>query len=95
MCGMMLADYGATVIRVDAPSAFGIQLDLNNDRGKKSIVLNLKDPTHKRVLKQIAAKADAFIESFRPGVLEKLGLGPAEMHAVNKRLVYARLSGYG
>ncbi|QGN49037.1 CaiB/BaiF CoA transferase family protein [Micromonospora sp. WMMD558] len=97
---MMLADLGADVVRVDRvtdvdPSAFGSpHPDLLN-RGRRSIAVDLKSPDGRDVVLALAAGADALIEGFRPGVTERLGLGPADCHAVNPRLVYGRMTGWG
>ncbi len=101
--GMMLADMGARVIRVDripssAPSSALESLMRNDgvvDRGRRSIAVNLKDPRGIETVLQLVAKADILIEGFRPGVTEKLGLGPAVCRARNERLVYGRMTGWG
>lgn len=94
---MMLADLGAevTVVHREPPAtAEGPERSLL-DRGKKSIVLDLKSESGVTVVRQIAAKADGLIEGFRPGVMERLGLGPDELLEENPRLVYGRLTGWG
>ena len=73
-CGMILADYGASVIRVDKIGA-GLNYDVCA-RGKRSISLNLKNPEGAKILKKLCSKSDVIIEPFRSGVMEKLGLGP-------------------
>ena len=92
-CGMLLADYGASVIRIDRPD------DRQNidrlARGKRSISIDLKIPTGIDVFRRLSSTADVLIEPFRPGVMEKLGLGPSVLLNENKRLIYTRLSGYG
>ena len=99
-CGMVLADLGATVIRIDrADSVVGghtvsTQNDLLN-RGKRSIGMNLKSPDAVDITLQLVAEADALIEGFRPGVAERLGLGPGQCLARNKALVYGRMTGWG
>jgi len=93
VCGMVLADYGAKVIRVDKVGG-GLNYDVTA-RGKRSIALNLKKPEGVGVLKKLCASADVLIEPFRPGVMERLGLGPEVVTADNPRLVYARLTGFG
>ena len=65
------------------------------DRGKRSITLNLKDSNDVEIFKQLVDSADALIEGFRPGVMERLGLGPSVFMATNKRLVYGRMTGWG
>ncbi|MEV0627830.1 CaiB/BaiF CoA transferase family protein [Nonomuraea wenchangensis] len=97
--GMMLADLGADVVRVDRPGggAFfpGLEhLDLLN-RGKRSVVLDLKRPEAVAAVLSMAAAADVLIEGYRPGVAERLGLGPEACHARNPRLVYGRMTGWG
>lgn len=96
---MMLAELGAEVIRIDRPeSEAGRRLPLHEDllnRGKKSVVLDLKRAEGVAALQRIVAGADAFIEGFRPGVVERLGLGPEQLLAINPRLVYARMTGWG
>lgn len=95
--GMMFADLGAEVIVVhrDAPPVAGAPAGSIIDRGKKSIVLDLKDGADIAVVKKLVASADGLIEGFRPGVMERLGLGPEEMHDENPKLVYGRLTGWG
>lgn len=95
--GMLLADLGAEVIVVHRPepAAPGAPQQSLLDRGKKSIVLDLKDEQHIEVLKKLLTTADALIEGFRPGVMERLGLGPAAVHERHPALVYGRLTGWG
>lgn len=95
--GMMLADLGAEVIVVHRkePSTPVAPERSILDRGKKSIILNLKDEADISVVKQLIAMADGLIEGFRPGVMERLSLGPDEVRAANLRLVYGRLTGWG
>ena len=91
--GMLLSDYGAEVIRIDQPKPL---LSTNvMARGKKSISINLKKPGGVEIVKKLINNADILIEPFRPGVMEKLGLGPEVLLKDNKKLIYARLSGYG
>ena len=95
---MTLADLGAEVItihRKDAPEARAAQSANPLDRGKRSITLDLKDPADLAVAKKLIASADGLIEGMRPGVMERLGLGPEEMRAANPRLVYGRMTGWG
>ncbi|WP_092380382.1 CaiB/BaiF CoA transferase family protein [Micromonospora phaseoli] len=97
---MMLADLGADVIRVDRVTdvnnaAFGTpHPDLLN-RGRRSIGVDLKSPGGREVVLSLVEGADALIEGFRPGVTERLGLGPADCHEVNRRLIYGRMTGWG
>ncbi|MFB6393128.1 CaiB/BaiF CoA transferase family protein [Polymorphospora lycopeni] len=96
--GMLLADLGATVVRVDRPGEPGLIADPRHDvlnRGKLSIAVDLKDPRGAAVVLALAAAADVLVEGFRPGVAERLGIGPADCHAVNSRLVYGRMTGWG
>lgn len=92
--GMMLADMGAEIIRVDRAGAGSAPEDFLA-RGRKSIVLDLKKPEAKDVALRLLASADALIEGYRPGVMERLGLGPEDVHAVNPKLVYGRMTGWG
>lgn len=100
MCGMMLADMGAEVIRVDrmTKSGLGISMDpkfsvLN--RGRRSIAVDLKQAEGVELVLRLIDQADALIEGFRPGVTERLGLGPEVCHARNPKLVYGRVTGWG
>jgi alpha-methylacyl-CoA racemase len=97
--GMLLADLGADVIRIDRlPGAAGLGDALAASplgRGRRSIALNLRKPAGAAVALKIAATCDALIEGFRPGVAERLGLGPDEVLAVNPKLVYGRMTGWG
>jgi len=95
--GMMLADHGAEVLRVDRVAAVtgGAPGATVLDRGKRTIGLDLKSPRGAETFRRLAAKADVVIEVFRPGVAERLGIGPQDLHAVNPRLVYGRMTGWG
>ena len=93
-CGMLLADMGAEVLRIDR-SVKGGSKHIIEGRGKKSVVLNLKDPNHLEVCLELVAKADILQEGMRPGKMESLGLGPKECFEVNKKLVYGRMTGWG
>lgn len=90
--GMLLADLGADVVRIDRP---GAPCETQLARGKRSIALALKDPDDHAVALALIARANALIEGFRPGVMERLGLGPATALATNPRLVYGRMTGWG
>ncbi len=99
-CGMMLADHGAEVIRIDRASGGrgGSQPISNKDilaRGRKSIALNLKDEQGIALARKLCASADGLIEGFRPGVMERLGLGPDVLLADNPKLIYGRMTGWG
>ena len=91
-CGLILADFGADVVRVDRPGAGSMD---HLARGKRSVAVNLKDPQGVQAVLRLLERADVLIEPFRPGVMERLGLGPEVVCARNPRLVYARLTGYG
>lgn len=99
-CGMMLADMGADVLLVDrerdARLGFGRErwYDVMM-RGRRSVTLDLKSPRGAEAALQLATKADALIEGFRPGVLERLGLGPDALLAANPKLVIGRMTGWG
>src|SRR5207248_5429740 len=104
---MILADQGAEVIKVEAPGGgdstraganrrggFTASF-LNNNRNKRSIVLNLKDPAGLRALLRLAATADAFVQNYRPGVADRLGVGEAAIREVAPKIVYVSASGFG
>jgi alpha-methylacyl-CoA racemase len=93
---MLLADLGADVLRVDRPPSDDV--DRLPDvllRGRRSVALDLKQPAAVEVVLRLVERADALVEGFRPGVTERLGLGPEECLRRNGRLVYARLTGWG
>ncbi len=94
-CAMLLADMGAEVIRLDRPD--GPPMDRRDAvlRGRQSVTLDLKQPAAVEAALKLVAGADALIEGFRPGVMERLGLGPAECLARNPRLAYGRMTGWG
>ncbi|OUS20265.1 CoA transferase [Rhodobacterales bacterium 59_46_T64] len=95
---MHLADLGADVIVVHRKGGPGLPILPDApiiDRGKRSIELDLKDPDDVATLKKLIATADGLVEGFRPGVMEKLGLGPEACHAFNPKLVYGRMTGWG
>ena len=99
-CGMMLADMGADVLLIDRPEDPGLGLgrDRWTDvmlRGRRSATLDLKSKTGAEAACALAAKADAIIEGFRPGVMERLGLGPEVLLRRNPKLVYGRMNGWG
>lgn len=94
---MMLADLGADVVRVARPGSTDLE-DLGADhtlRGRLQVTADLKDPASRDKVLSLIAEADVVIEGFRPGVTERLGLGPKDCEAVNPRLVYARMTGWG
>lgn len=100
---MVLADLGAEVIRIHRPqeaagNRTGVGMDPVNpvlDRGKLSLVLDLKSPAGVETLRRLARTADAVLEGFRPGVAERMGLGPADLMSDNPQLVYGRITGWG
>ena len=106
--GTLLGDFGADVVKVEAPPAGDPMRDWgrlrHNDhslwwsilaRNKRSVGLNLREKEGQRIALELAASADIVLENFRPGTMERWDLGPGEVHAVNPRAVYARVSGYG
>ncbi|MEP2533705.1 CaiB/BaiF CoA-transferase family protein [Shimia sp.] len=94
---MLLADLGADVITIHRKGKGGqVTTDASVlDRGKRSITLDLKDNADLKIARALIASADALIEGFRPGVMERLGLGPTQCHADNPALVYGRMTGWG
>jgi len=98
--GMLLADMGADVLLVDRPAAtdLGLKRERWNDvmmRGRRSVTLDLKSPKGVQAALELIGRADALIEGFRPGVMERLGLGPDVALARNPKLVYGRMTGWG
>ena len=96
-CGMLLSDMGADVVRIDRTTGRkGIENPKDvTGRGRRSIALNLKDPADIELALKLTDQAEGLIEGFRPGVMERLGLGPDVMHARNPKLVYGRMTGWG
>lgn len=92
---MLLADLGADVIVVHRKGGAGSGERALIDRGKRSIALDLKDAGDLAIFRRLVAWADGLIEGFRPGVMERLGIGPADCHASNPALVYGRMTGWG
>jgi alpha-methylacyl-CoA racemase len=100
---MLLADMGAQVVRVDrrpsshdtGPLAAAMRNDSILDRGRRSIALDMKDPRGVELVLDLVTGADVLIEGFRPGVAEKLGVGPDACRSKNRRLVYGRMTGWG
>jgi alpha-methylacyl-CoA racemase len=98
--GMMLADHGADVIRIDRPGGTmgGVGIEREKDvlgRSRRSIIIDLKQDAGIAAARRIAATCDGLIEGFRPGVMERLGLGPEVLLSDNPRLVYGRITGWG
>ncbi len=99
---MLLADMGARVIRIDrppTPARSDLDALMRNDsvvdRGRQSLALDMKDPRAVEAVLRLVAQADLLVEGYRPGVAERLGLGPAVCYARNPRLVYGRMTGWG
>jgi crotonobetainyl-CoA:carnitine CoA-transferase CaiB-like acyl-CoA transferase len=107
LCTMLLGDYGAEVIKVEDPAsgdptrAVGEQVDgigaffRQLNRNKKSICLNLKTAAGKEIFRRLAVQSDVLVEGFRPGVMQRLGLGYEQIREMNPGIVYASISGYG
>src|SRR5437016_1950058 len=105
--GMLCAQYGADVIKIEPPvkgdwgriigrqygdlSAFFVQYN----RGKRSLAINLKDPQAKAIVSEMAGKADVILENFRPGVMQRLGLDYASVRERNPRVIYLSVTGFG
>src|ERR671920_2618887 len=106
--GTLLGDFGADVIKIEAPGAGDAMRDWgrlrHNDhslwwsilaRNKRSVTLNLREAEGQRSAMRLCESADIVLENFRPGTMEKWGLGPEDVHARNPRAIYARVTGYG
>ncbi|MBM09887.1 MAG: carnitine dehydratase [Magnetovibrio sp.] len=97
-CTMMLGDMGAEVVRIDRPQSASIEGDPAtniNARSRRSVALDLKTSAGREAAARLISQADILIEGFRPGVMERLGLGPEESLAENPKLVYGRMTGWG
>lgn len=94
-CCMLLSDMGADVVRIDRKGARGGSPNDVLARGRRSVALDLKEESDRAVALALVEKADALVEGFRPGVMERLGLGPEEALSRNPRLVYGRMTGWG
>lgn len=106
-CSMFLSDFGAEVIKIEEPRQgdyvrwFDPKVDDNSaifhslNRNKKSVTLNLKSQKGKEIFKELAETADIVIESFRPGVMDKLGIGYKELKKINNKIIYCAITGYG
>jgi len=98
LCGMLLADLGAEVIQIDRPGGAATPVPRGSDitcRGKRRVVVDLKHPRGAEVVLRLAAASEALFEGYRPGVTERLGVGPADCLARNPALVYGRMTGWG
>lgn len=93
-CCMLLSDMGADVVRIDRPAGRTMRNDVTA-RGRRSIALDMKQAEDIEVALQLIAKADILIEGFRPGVMERLGVGPDAAFARNPKLIYGRMTGWG
>jgi len=95
-CGMILADMGAEVISVERITAAGrgSSADIAS-RGKKSIAVDIRKTEGQEIIKKLVESADVLIEGFRPGVMEKNNLGPNELHNINSKLIFGRMTGWG
>ena len=105
-CAMTLADFGADVIKIEHPQGDsgrknGLQFEGHGlifkvlSRNKRHIVLNLSKPEAQEIFKKLALKSDVVIENFRPGVMERWGIGWEQLHALNPRLIMLRITGFG
>lgn len=107
MCTLLLNDFGAEVIKIENPpigdnTRYGNVIDngtsshfATRNRGKKSIVLNMKDVTHKKLFLELVKTADAVVENYKPGTMEKFGINYQVLKEINPKIVYASISGYG
>src|ERR1700720_1634473 len=99
MCAMLLSDMGADVLRIDRTADVGLGVAMDTkysllNRGRRSVALDLKRPEAIEAVLRMVDRADALIEGFRPGVTERLGLGPDTCVTSNPRLVYGRMTGW-
>ncbi|RKR02839.1 CaiB/BaiF CoA transferase family protein [Maricaulis maris] len=94
-CAMMLSDMGADVVRIDRPGALGLGAADVLGRGRRSVALDLKSEAELEIALRLIASADILLEGYRPGVMERLGLGPDVALARNPALVYGRMTGWG
>jgi len=106
LCGTLLADMGADVVKVEPPQGDMARATppIRNgesvsftalNRNKRSLVLDLKAPQAQEVLRKLAAKSDVLVEAYRPGALDKMGLGSEQLRTINPRLIYTSVSGFG
>lgn len=99
-CAMLLSDLGADVLRIERPEPVDLGLPTPREfdllsRGRRSVAIDLKNPEGAAAVRELIRRADVLIEGFRPGVTERLGLGPDDSLAVNPRLIYGRVTGWG
>lgn len=99
-CAMLLSDLGADVLRIERPEPVDLGLPTPREfdllaRGRRAVAIDLKNPAGVAAVKELIRRADVLIEGFRPGVTERLGLGPDECLAINPRLIYGRVTGWG
>ncbi|MDE2440262.1 MAG: CoA transferase [Betaproteobacteria bacterium] len=94
-CAMMLSDLGAEVLRIERPNPAEFTINPITERGRAKLVLDLRQPQNTVRALEIVSHADVLIEGNRPGVMERLGLGPDEAMAANPRLIYGRMTGWG
>jgi alpha-methylacyl-CoA racemase len=94
-CGMLFSDLGADVLRIDRAGGRRYDRFCVDTRGRRSVILNLKEARHRDMALALIERADALIEGFRPGVMERLGLGPEAALRRNPRLIYGRMTGFG
>ncbi|MCW4352840.1 CoA transferase [Hoyosella sp. YIM 151337] len=94
---MLLADLGAEVLRIERAGGGGgiVPPQGPMDRGKRSVAVDLKSAAGRELVHKLAAEADVFVEGYRPGVAERLGIGPEDLRGVNPRLIYGRITGWG
>jgi alpha-methylacyl-CoA racemase len=92
---MLLGDLGADIVRIDRPGSSGVPSQVGVSRNRRSIELDLRHETGRELAEQLVAGADVLVEGFRPGVMERLGFGSEACLALNSRLVYARMTGWG
>jgi len=94
-CGMMLSDLGADVLRIERPNPASFTINPVAERGRAKLVLDLRQPEGAARALEIVSQSDVLIEGNRPGVMERLGLGPGQAIAANPRLIYGRMTGWG
>src|SRR4051812_21393402 len=107
LAAMILAEQGAEVVKVESPGLGDLMRFLGtskggmtgifagNNRGKRSLVVDVKKPEGLDIVRKLAAESDVLIQNFRPGAMDRLGLGWDDMHPINPRLIYVSISGFG